>query len=123
MRSDTLERPQARAQHKTALLYLNFNVGGALLEAAKDCEEAVFLKAFGNTRAQLDDEYGPYGAQSVFATVSDENGFAVGACRIITPGPAGLKTLNDVKGDPWFVDGERSARDRNASRGRRRPSV
>jgi len=92
------------------MLHLNFNVTGSLLAAARECEEDVFLKAFGNTREQLDAEYGQYDDQSVFLTVSDSDGVVLGACRIITPGPAGFKTLNDVKGDPWLVDGERSAR-------------
>lgn len=92
------------------MLHLDFNVTGSLLEAARQCEQDVFLKAFGNTREQLDSEYGPYDDQSVFLTVSDSEGLVVGACRIIVPGVAGFKTLNDIKGDPWFVDGERSAR-------------
>ena len=87
------------------MLHLNFNVTGSLLAAARECEEDVFLKAFGNTREQLDAEYGQYDDQSVFLTVSDSDGVVLGACRIITPGPAGFKTLNDVKGDPWLVDG------------------
>ncbi len=92
------------------MLHLGFNVTGAALEAARQCEEDVFLKAYGNTREQLDEEYGPYEDQSVFVTVSDNDGVVLGSCRIITPGPAGFKTLNDIKGHPWLVDGERSAR-------------
>lgn len=110
MRSDTLVRPEARTTGLASLLHLNFNVTGFLLDAARECEEDVFLKAFGNTREQLDLEYGPYDAQSVFLTVSDADAVVIGSCRIITPGPAGFKTLNDIKGDPWFIDGERSAR-------------
>ena len=94
----------------TALLTLHFNVRGALLDSALQCEEDVFLQAFGNTRSQLDEEYGPYNDQSVFAAVADEDGFVLGACRLITPGPAGLKTLNDVAREPWGIDGLRSAR-------------
>lgn len=110
MRSDTLVRPQARTTTQASLLHLSFNVTGDLLEAARQCEEDVFLKAFGNTREQLDFEYGPYDAQSVFLTVSDSDNVVLAACRIITPGPAGFKTLNDIKGEPWLIDGERSAR-------------
>ena len=58
---------------------------------------------------QLDEEYGPYDDQSVFVAVSDESGHVVGASRLITPGPAGLKTLNDVGRQPWGIDGLRSA--------------
>jgi hypothetical protein len=94
----------------TALLSLHFDVRGALLDAARDCEEDVFLQAFGNTRAQLEDEYGPYNDQSVFVAVADDAGHVYGACRLITPGSAGLKTLNDLSRDPWRLDGQRSAR-------------
>lgn len=92
-----------------ALLNLHFDVRGDLLEAARECEEDVFLEAFGNTRTQLDEEYGPYNDQSVFIAVSDENGAVLGAARLITPGAAGLKTLNDIGREPWLVDGRRSA--------------
>lgn len=105
-----LVRPQARTTTQASLLYLRFNVTGDLLEGARQCEEDVFLNAFGNTRDQLDFEYGPYDPQSVFLTVSDSDNLVLGACRIITPGPKGFKTLNDVKREPWLIDGERSAR-------------
>ena len=92
------------------LLNLHFDARGELLESARQCEEDVFLQAFGNTREQLEDEYGPYNDQSVFIAVADDSGHVVGSCRLITPGPAGIKTLNDVSREPWGVDGERSAR-------------
>lgn len=92
-----------------SLLYLHFDVVGTLLDAARDCEEEVFLSAFGNTREQLDEEYGPYDAQSIFMAVADENDYVLGSCRIIAPGPAGLKTLNDVARPPWNADGYRAA--------------
>lgn len=94
----------------TALLSLHFDVRGDLLEEARACEEDVFLQAFGNTRSQLDSEYGPYNDQSVFVAVADDSGQVYGACRLITPGATGLKTLNDVSREPWQVDGLRSAR-------------
>lgn len=93
-----------------ALLNLHFDARGALLEAARQCEEDVFLQAFGNTRIQLENEYGPYNDQSVFVAISDDEGHVVGACRLITPGSAGLKTLNDVSREPWGIDGLRAAR-------------
>jgi hypothetical protein len=96
-----------------ALLNLHFDARGALLEEARQCEEDVFLQAFGNTRSQLDEEYGPYNEQSVFVAVSDDAGRVHGACRLITPGSAGLKTLNDIGGGPWGVDGLRAARAAN----------
>lgn len=91
------------------LLNLHFDVRGDLLDAARQCEEDVFLQAFGNTRTQLDEEYGPYNDQSVFVAVADDAGQVYGACRLITPGSTGLKTLNDVSREPWGVDGLRAA--------------
>lgn len=101
-----LDRPRTR----TGLLSLRMAATSALVEGARDCERAVFLDAFGNTAQQLAAEYGPYDAQSVWLTVSDEAGIVVGECRIIVPGPAGLKSLNDLSRDPWRVDGPRAAR-------------
>lgn len=92
------------------LLNLHFDVRGDLLNAARECEEDVFLQAFGNTRDQLDEEYGPYNDQSVFMVVADDSGEVFGSCRLITPGAAGLKTLNDISREPWGIDGLRSAR-------------
>jgi hypothetical protein len=103
----------ARTWEETAvnpLLNLHFDVRDELLDATLDCEESVFLESFGNTRNQLEEEYGPYNDQSLFIAVSDDSGLVVGACRIIRPGSQGLKTLNDVGRQPWGVDGMRSAR-------------
>ena len=91
-------------------LQLHFDPAGALLEAARACEADVFLRWFGNTREQLDDEYAPYDDASVFIALAREDGDVIGACRLIVPSPAGLKTLNDVGREPWRLDGERSAR-------------
>lgn len=93
-----------------ALLNLHFDVRGDLLEAARQCEEDVFLEAFGNTRTQLDEEYGPYNDQSVFVAVTDDSGEVYGSARLIIPGPAGNKTINDISRAPWHVDGQRVAR-------------
>jgi hypothetical protein len=89
---------------------MHFDVQGEMRQAARDCEEQVFLQAFGNTREQLQAEYETYNDQSIFLAVADDEGYVFGSCRLITPGPAGLKTLNDVSRDPWGVDGMRSAR-------------
>ena len=85
-------------------LRLHVNPTGPVLAAAHTCEEAVFLQAFGNTRDELALEYGPYENQSVFLCVTDRDGDAVGAVRILVHGPAGLKTLNDIANDPWRAD-------------------
>lgn len=83
---------------------------GAELEAALACESEVFLSTYGNTTEEFEREYGPYADQTGFMTVLDEEGIALATTRFIAPGPAGLKTLNDVSRDPWKIDGLRSAR-------------
>jgi hypothetical protein len=91
-------------------LRLVFDPTGDDLVAARACEADVFLEAYGNTAEELEREYGPYEDATGFITVIDQDGEAVAAARFITPGPAGLKTLNDVGREPWRVDGLRSAR-------------
>jgi hypothetical protein len=87
-----------------------FDPTGDELEAAKACEADVFLETYGNTTEQFDLEYGPYEDSTGFMTVLEADGRAVATARFIAPGPAGLKTLNDVSRPPWQVDGVRSAR-------------
>lgn len=83
---------------------------GDLLESARECEAEVFLRWYGNTRAELDAEYSPYEDSTVFLAIADDEAQVVGAVRLLVPGgPAGLKTLVDVGRDPWGVDGVRSA--------------
>lgn len=83
---------------------------GDLYESALDCERAVFLQAYGNTIEELEGEYGPYDDSSFLISVTDDTGYTVGVCRIITPGAAGTKTLNDINASPWFADSARLAR-------------
>jgi N-acyl-L-homoserine lactone synthetase len=87
-----------------------FDPQGEELAAAKQCEADVFLEAYNNTSEQFDIEYGAYEDATGFMTVLEDDGTAVGTVRFIAPGPAGLKTLNDVSRPPWQVDGLRSAR-------------
>jgi len=91
-------------------LRLLFDVHGEALDAARACELEVFDAAYGNSRDELDAEYGPYDDQSVFIALVDADGRAQGACRVITWGERGLKSLNDLDRDPWRLDGMRSAR-------------
>ncbi|HET6209279.1 MAG TPA: hypothetical protein VFD94_02790 [Jatrophihabitans sp.] len=93
-----------------ALLSLRFNPGPELEQAARECEASVFLRAYGNTREQLQDEYGPYDDSSVFIALSEPGGDVLGCARLIRPGPAGLKTLHDVSRPPWSLDVQRSVR-------------
>ncbi|RZU34073.1 hypothetical protein [Blastococcus saxobsidens] len=73
-------------------------------DAARRVEADVFLQAFGNTPAVMEQEYGPYEDRSRFvAVVDDESGRALGAIRLIPAGPAPVKTLADVAGEPWHL--------------------
>lgn len=93
------------------VLTMHFDVTGDLLESARDCEAEVFLRWYGNTRAQLADEYGPYEDCSAFLCLADEHGDVLAAARLLAPGgAAGLKTLVDVGREPWGVDGARAVR-------------
>lgn len=87
-----------------------FDPAGEELAAAKRCEAQVFADAYGNTAEELDLEYRDYEASTGFMAVLQDDGEAVASLRFIGPGPAGLKTLNDVGRPPWQVDGLRSAR-------------
>ncbi len=93
-----------------ALLSLRFNPEADLLAAAQDCEAEVFGRVYGNTREQLQDEYGPYEAASVFIALADDTGDVLGACRLIRPTGLGLKSLDDAARPPWSLDVARSAR-------------
>jgi hypothetical protein len=89
---------------------MHFDVRGDLLDSARDCEAEVFLSAYGNTREQLAEEYDPYEDSTVFLAVADHRGDVMATVRLLAPGGrAGLKTLADIKRDPWNVDGARSA--------------
>lgn len=89
-------------------LRLVFDAQGPVLDAARACEAEVFLAWYGNTAEQLAEEYDGY--SSVFIALADDAGDVAGACRLIVPGAAGLKTLHDVGGPPWHLDGPRAAR-------------
>src|SRR5215218_11310702 len=89
---------------------MHFDVSGALLDSARECEAEVFLRWYGNTREQLAEEYGPYEDSSVFVALADRDDEVVGAARMLVPGGgAGLKTLADVGREPWRVNGGQAA--------------
>jgi hypothetical protein len=94
----------------STLLQIHFDPSGDLLAAARDCEADVFLRAYGNTREELDEEFAPYEDASAFIALTDTDGTVVAACRLILPSAAGLKSLHDLARPPWLVDGNRSAR-------------
>ena len=90
-------------------LRLVFDPTGPLLDAARACEAQVFLQWYGNTREQLELEYGGYEPASAFVALADQDGEVLGAVRLISPSPLGLKSLVDVSREPWRADGLRSA--------------
>lgn len=92
------------------LLHLHFDPAGELLGAARECELEVFHHWFGNTGSELDAEYAPYAADTTFLVLADARGRALGEVRLVMPGPAGLKTLDDIGAPPWGIDGQRAAR-------------
>ena len=100
-----VESAVASSRHR-----LVFAVKGDLLEASRRCEAEVFLERFGNTRDQLDEEYGPYRDQSVFVSLVDDADSVVATARLIAPGARPLKTLEDCGREPWGIDGPEAAR-------------
>jgi hypothetical protein len=86
-----------------------FDVKGTLATSAKECETDVFGASFGDTPETLAEAYGPYEAASVFLAVTDRQDDVVGVVRLIQPNPRGLKTIVDLAGPPWHLDGARSA--------------
>jgi hypothetical protein len=54
-------------------------------------------------------EFLPYESASAFLVVVDERDQVAAAMRLITPGPAGLKTLVEAAKAPWWIDSMRGA--------------
>lgn len=71
---------------------LVFAAQGEMLDAARA------LEARGRRAA---DAFEEYDASSLFVVVADNHGDTVGACRVVLPGPAGFKTLDEVDGLSW----------------------
>jgi hypothetical protein len=70
-------------------------------ELARSIERDVFFEFFGNTPELLAEEYERYEDASLFLCVVDhERDRAAGLARIITPSPAGFKSLDDI-GRAW----------------------
>jgi hypothetical protein len=65
---------------------------------ARRVEQTVFGEVFGNTPELLAEEYDPYDDASVFICVLDHVQRRIaGAIRLITPSPAGLKSIDDIE--------------------------
>lgn len=84
-------------------LRLCFPCSGPDEAAARDCERRVFGLRFGNSPAQLREEYGPFEDGTSFGAVLLPDGSATGAVRLLRDGPAGLKTLQDASRPPWSL--------------------
>lgn len=98
--------PRARGRRgrpDSAVLRVAFPCTGPDLRAALACEAVVFGRRYGNTAEQLEAEYGPYRDGSRFGAVLAPDGRALGAVRLLSGGPAGLKTLTDAAAPPWDV--------------------
>jgi hypothetical protein len=76
---------------------LTFRGSDRAASIARDVERLVFHEAFGDTPELLAREYEQYEATSMFFVVIDHNDEPAGVMRIIVPGPAGLKSLNDLE--------------------------
>lgn len=71
-------------------------------------ESKVFDDTFGNNVDDMQREYGPYETASSFFVVMDQKKQKpVGALRIIRNSEAGLKTLNDIAGEPLNIPTEK----------------
>jgi hypothetical protein len=73
------------------------------------CEADVFGTTYGVPYDHHVEEFAPYESDSAFLVVLDPQDDVAGVMRLITPGSAGLKTLNEAGGEPWNIDGLRSA--------------
>lgn len=88
---------------------LLFQPGPELRAAAFAHEAKVFETTYGVPYDFHVAEFAPYEDQSAFLVVLDEAEQVRATMRLVTPGPAGLKTLVEAALDPWFLDAARSA--------------
>jgi hypothetical protein len=88
---------------------LVFQPGPDLRAAAFAHEAKVFETTYGVPYDFHVAEFAPYEDQSAFLVVVDETVKVRATMRLVTPGPAGLKTLVEAAREPWCVDAARSA--------------
>ena len=89
---------------------LIFQPDPELRAAAFDHEAAVFDTTYGVPLDAHVAEFAPYESQSAFLVVVDGDDAIRATMRLVTPGPAGLKTIVDAGLSPWFLDAHRAAR-------------
>jgi hypothetical protein len=93
----------------SSLYRLVFQPSEDVRAAAFACEAEIFRATYGVDYDHHVAEFAPYESASAFLVVLDRDDAVAGVMRLITPGPAGLKTLNEAGGDPWCIDGVRAA--------------
>jgi hypothetical protein len=77
---------------------------GRFADLGRTVELEVFGDVFGNDRAELEEEYGPYEQASRFFVVMDQRRRrAAGVLRVIENSAVGLKTLRDIAGEPLGI--------------------
>jgi hypothetical protein len=88
---------------------LLFQPRAELRDAAFALEAQTFDRTYGVPFDFHVDEFAPYEAQSAFLIVVDAEERVRASMRLVTPGPAGLKTLVEAARSPWYLDAARSA--------------
>ena len=91
-------------------LRLALALSGPIRDAIFEQEAAIFARTYGVNRADHVAEFAPFESASAFLAVLDERDGVAGFMRLVTPGPAGLKTLVEAGGSSWWIDGGRAAR-------------
>ncbi|HEY2044676.1 MAG TPA: hypothetical protein VGH11_18525 [Jatrophihabitans sp.] len=87
-----------------------FEPSGSIRQSVFEREAEIFLHSYGVSGDDHIAEFAPYESASTFVAVLDDLDDVLGVMRIIKPGPAGLKTINESCGQPWNIDGPRAAR-------------
>jgi hypothetical protein len=100
----------APIQSVPAPVRLVFDAQGPLREAARACEAEVFSAWFGNTAGELAEAYGKYEDSTHWLVIADADDRVLAVSRLIWPGPAGWKTIDDLACPPWEIDSRRAAR-------------
>jgi hypothetical protein len=80
-----------------------------LRAAAFAHEAATFERTYGVPYDFHVNEFAPYEEQSAFLVVVDDAAEVRATMRLVTPGPAGLKTLVEAARDPWSIDSYNAA--------------
>jgi hypothetical protein len=100
-----LPRQLAPARYRLACV-----TAGPFADGARECEAEVFTEVYNNTREELAEEYAPYDSQCFVVVIDQELAAAdpvasvIASCRIILPGSAGHKSIDDMTLPPWSAD-------------------